>query len=62
MIFIDFEVNFLQDETIKTKPPANAGGFSWRWTDLNRRHTDFQSDALPTELHLLVAKLIGVQI
>jgi hypothetical protein len=24
----------------------------WRWTESNRRHMDFQSIALPTELHL----------
>ena len=24
-----------------------------RWTDLNRRHSDYKSDALPTELHRL---------
>ncbi len=27
MIFIDFEVNFLQDETIKTKTPGKCWGF-----------------------------------
>jgi hypothetical protein len=36
----------------KRKPPDFIRGFKWWWQEpeLNRRHKDFQSSALPTEL------------
>ena len=34
----------------KIKKPRICGAFQWPEPDLNRRHTDFQSVALPTEL------------
>ena len=34
----------------KKRPKLRFGSFLWCWTELNCRHTDFQSVALPTEL------------